>query len=88
MGEFIMSDNRTDNKIYYIGNVKNEDGTEWELQGIFEKEEDAVQAIKESNCENCFVSSIDINTMYPLETINRDDYNDVGYYPLYINDRG
>ena len=67
------------NKIYYVGNVKDEDGKIWELQGIFTKEEDAVKAVVESGCNDCFVSSIDINVMYPLETID----NDVGYYPLY-----
>jgi len=69
-------------KIYYVGNSKDETGTTWELQGIFENKVDAINAIKDAHCEDCFISSITLNKMYPLETLDRREYDDIGFYPL------
>ena len=69
-------------KIYYVGKVLREDGKEWELQGIFDNKDEAIESVKESGCVNCFISSLDKNRMYPLETLDRADYGEIGFFPM------
>lgn len=69
-------------KIYYVGKSLDNTGERWDMQGIFEKKHDAVNAVIKSNCKECFVSSITLNNMLPTERVQRKDFGDIGWYPL------
>ena len=57
--------------VWAVGNIISNDGKEWELQGIFEKKEDA----KEYGWELChhptephiFVAPVELNSKIPLK---------------------
>jgi len=72
------------NKIWYVG--KRISDTEWEMQGIFTHKDKAIDAVIQSNCTECFIVSIPINTMLPIQTINIEDFGGISWYPLLENE--
>lgn len=57
--------------VYLVGQHKS--NSDWEVQGVFDLEADAVEACKNSSC---FIMPIEKNKEFPLETMG-----EIGYFP-------
>jgi len=69
-------------KIWYVGQMKDDENgkqMQWEIQGIFEDKDDAIKACV---TDNHFISSLTLNLVLPNKTISRNDYGDIAWYPL------
>jgi len=77
-----LNQNNEIEKIWYVGQIKNDefdDRAQWEMQGIFEDKEDAIKACI---TKDYFIYSITLNMELPQKTIDRKENKDIAWYPM------